>query len=317
MNRIRWVCGEIRWFIIRCLHIITHKYFTDDSKYGKNELHSAEEGNDKIRQLILSDKPFAFCRFSFVEYDLMIRCKTEEYFGIKSYALKKDLVDMYRSEKDTNQYQGIHKFNAIMLEALCNTDVLGVWRNIPMGDVYIDTIKDIDKKYMTNAIAVEPYAFSAPWSKMLEGKKVLVVSPFSKEIRRQYLKKEYLWDNKDILPQFELETVDSVWYFFGCKDGRFSDWFEALEYLYKETMKMEFDIALLGCGPFGFPLAAMIKKAGRQAIHMGGAVQLLFGIKGKRWDNTGISKFYNDFWIRAGEDTKPSDAEKLDNNCYW
>jgi hypothetical protein len=147
---------------------------------------------------------------------------------------------------------------------------------------------------------------------------VLVVSPFSKEIRSQYTKREYLWENKKILPKFELITVDSVWYFTGCKDKRFKDWFEALDYLYDEVMKNDFDIALLGCGPFGFPLAARIKQAGKQAVHMGGAVQILFGIKGKRWDDSGFgAKYYNEYWIRPGEETKPEITKCLDNGCYW
>lgn len=47
------------------------------------------------------------------------------------------------------------------------------------------------------------------------------------------------------------------------------------------AMKINFDTAIIGCGAYGMPLAAQIKNAGRQAIHLGGAVQLLFGIKGE------------------------------------
>lgn len=94
-------------------------------------------------------------------------------------------------------------------------------------------------------------------------------------------------------------------------------WFEALDYLYEEIMTKDFDIVLLGCGFLGFPLAAKVKEAGKQAIHMGGAIQILFGIRGKRWDNTSIGKMYNEFWIRPGEESKPKESDKLDSNCYW
>lgn len=33
---------------------------------------------------------------------------------------------------------------------------------------------------------------------------------------------------------------------------------------------------------YGFPLAAHVKHKGKQAIHLGGTLQLLFGIKGNR-----------------------------------
>lgn len=61
------------------------------------------------------------------------------------------------------------------------------------------------------------------------------------------------------------------------RDERFSDWFEALEHMYSEAMKEDFDVAIIGCGAYGFPLAAKIKKAGKIGIHLGGAAQLLFG----------------------------------------
>ena len=53
--------------------------------------------------------------------------------------------------------------------------------------------------------------------------------------------------------------------------------------MYTEAVKIDFDTAIIGCGAYGFPLAAKLKAAGKQAFHMGGATQLLFGIKGSRW----------------------------------
>lgn len=46
-----------------------------------------------------------------------------------------------------------------------------------------------------------------------------------------------------------------------------------------EIDKRDYDIALIGCGAYGFPLAAHIKRSGKKAVHLGGALQLLFGIK--------------------------------------
>lgn len=76
------------------------------------------------------------------------------------------------------------------------------------------------------------------------------------------------------------------------KDERFSDWFEALDFMYHEAMAKDFDVAIIGCGAYGFPLAAKLKRAGKIAIHLGGVTQLLFGIKGRRWENA--QKYYHD-----------------------
>ena len=98
----------------------------------------------------------------------------------------------------------------------------------------------------------------------------------------------------------------------------FDDWFAALEYMYNEAMKIDFDIAIIGCGAYGFPLAAKLKKAGKQAIHLGGATQILFGIWGSRWDNVEpIRKLKNEFWVRPSKEETPSGAKKVENACYW
>ena len=46
--------------------------------------------------------------------------------------------------------------------------------------------------------------------------------------------------------------------------------------------EIEFDVAIIGCGAYGLPLAVEAKRMGKQAIHMGGATQVLFGIKVNR-----------------------------------
>lgn len=67
-------------------------------------------------------------------------------------------------------------------------------------------------------------------------------------------------------------------------NSQFKDWFEALEYMKTEIDKVDYDICLIGAGAYGFPLAAHVKRQGKQGVHLGGALQLLFGIKGKRWE---------------------------------
>ena len=102
------------------------------------------------------------------------------------------------------------------------------------------------------------------------------------------------------------------------QDARFNDWFEAIDYMFNEAMKINFDVAIIGCGAYGLPLAARIKEAGKIAIHLGGATQLLFGIKGKRWDGVGFGdKYYNEYWVRPEESEKPQNAVLIENGCYW
>lgn len=64
---------------------------------------------------------------------------------------------------------------------------------------------------------------------------------------------------------------------------------------------LQFDVALIGAGAYGLPLASFIKRMGKKAIHLGGVLQLFFGIQGKAWDSW---KIYNKFW------TKPKLSEQ-------
>ena len=82
----------------------------------------------------------------------------------------------------------------------------------------------------------------------------------------------------------------------------------------EEIDKIDFDIAILGCGAYGFPLAAFIKNKGKKAIHIGGATQLIFGIKGKRWEG---ASFINKYWISPRKEDRPKGFEKVEGGCYW
>ena len=93
----------------------------------------------------------------------------------------------------------------------------------------------------------------------------------------------------------------------------------------KEIDKVDYDVCLLGCGAYGFPLAAHCKRKGKQAIHLGGILQLLFGIKGKRWETDPgyindfpyASTYYNEYWVRASAMETPQKANDVENGCYW
>ena len=65
-------------------------------------------------------------------------------------------------------------------------------------------------------------------------------------------------------------------------------------------------------------LAAHAKQSGKLAIHMGGATQILFGIKGRRWDDHDvISRLYNDSWVRPQPREVPARAMTVEGGCYW
>lgn len=158
-----------------------------------------------------------------------------------------------------------------------------------------------------------PYDMDSPWTKALEGKRVLVIHPFEESIRENYVKREKLFDHPEMLPEFDLITYKAV-QSIADETVPFKDWFAALAYMEDQISRMEFDIALIGAGAYGFPLGAYIKQMGKKAVHIGGMLQLLFGIKGKAWNKLGI---YNEYWTSPKETEKPKGYQSVEAGRYW
>ena len=167
---------------------------------------------------------------------------------------------------------------------------------------------------------LEPFSNEEPWTSALENKKILVIHPFAESIKNQYEKnRDKIFNGVNILPDFELKCIKAV-QSHGGQNGyhNFNNWFEAFDWMLESALKIDFDIAIIGCGAYGFPLASRIKQYGKKAIHLGGVTQILFGIKGKRWDSRGyISKFYNEYWVRPNNSETPDLAKEIEDSCYW
>jgi hypothetical protein len=81
---------------------------------------------------------------------------------------------------------------------------------------------------------------------------------------------------------------------------------------------VDYDVCIIGAGAYGLPLGAHAKLRGKVAIHMGGATQILFGIKGRRWDHHEvIGRLYRDSWVRPRPSEIPRAAGSVEDGCYW
>jgi hypothetical protein len=219
----------------------------------------------------------------------------------------------------------ISQFCELLFDDIPQVDILGSW---------LEGENDI-KNYLTSATKVhirllEPFWSNYTWTKALTGKKVLVVHPFAETILSQYINRDKLFSNASILPTFKsLYVIKAVQPPFDVEDNLFHDWFQALDYMKSVIDKQDYDICLIGCGAYGFHLAAHVKRSSKKAVHLGGALQLLFGIKGKRWEdsNYGVkewsipkgsySNLFNEHWVRPGDRYKPKNAKEVEGACYW
>jgi hypothetical protein len=287
-----------------------------------------------IYDTLMSDKPCMIARFGSNELLCLVT-----YFGVKennkniiSYITGKSFGWWWNEENLKNMHlvagffpplvSKFEQFCELMLQDLTEVDVLGSWLvNEQLIKQELKNAQKVDLRLL------EPYWAENHWSRALEGKKVLVVHPFAKDIERQYQKRELLFKN-NILPQFQLTTIKAVLSLADEKTA-FADWFEALDNMKAEIDKVDYDICLIGCGAYGFHLAAHVKRSGKKGFHYGGALQLLFGIRGSRWEdpNYGVQAwgipvgFYvnlmNEHWISPSKNQMPKNAQVVEGACYW
>ena len=286
-------------------------FFEKERKYADNIIHVCDDANAYIKKYIESNKPFMLARYGSTEL------YATEVFDLKLRFKYNNALNMLCNNAGffPYNYNDAEQFKNLLIKASENVDIFAIW-NMFMEEQYIK--KYMRNVYLTQLRFIEPWFAENPWTEALKGKKVLVIHPFSETIIEQYKKREYLFENKKILPNFELEVIKAVQTIAGEKDDRFNTWFDALNWMYEETIKKEFDVALIGCGAYGMPLASMIKNAGKQAIHMGGVLQILFGIKGARWDDDPIvSNLYNEYLVRPSNNEKIINASSVEGGCYW
>lgn len=288
-----------------------------------------QEANDFLFQKLQEGKPLMAAKFGSIELGVISAFEIKEFLGISDYFqdyMKGKIPALYsgkvlnslcrNSGFFPNDVSLGEKFYQLMQYDMKQIDILSSYLYYEKYVAqYLDCTRvDLDGFYA-------PFMWKNPWSKVLKGKKVLVVHPFVDSIRYQYENnREKLFANPDVLPEFkELITIKAVQTIADQKDERFNTWFDALDYMKSEISKVDFDIALIGCGAYGMCLAAHVKRMGKQAVHLAGWTQMLFGVYGSRWlnDQPQYSKYINDYWIRPLDSEKPKGLEKVENGCYW
>lgn len=301
--------------------VLTDRGYAESIKtYSGRKLLGAEESNKFIYDKIISGNPFMVCRWGGFElanvkkFDFPVYRPNNNNLAM-TFRFLCNNAGFFPEDRTL-----LPQFVSVMKKSIAQADYLGVWFR-QFEDYYIKRYmnKDLKIGYIFN---FEPWSSKEiHWTSALKRKKVLIIHPFSETIIKQYSHRETIFPGTDILPKFQLITMKSVQTAAGCSDSRFNTWFDALDYMHGQTRQIDFDIAILGCGAYGMPLAARIKEDGKQAIHLGGATQILFGIRGRRWDTEPeheyIRKLYNDSWCYPSVTETPQGAKTVENSCYW
>lgn len=317
---------KIEIITFKALRKIYGKLFGSKSSTYDRGITDPDKASELIYNLLASGKPCMVARYGAFELATVIN-----YLGVKNaqhsclkyitgnelqWWWNKRLMGFMQSNAGffPSTEENLMKFGDMMVEDSKQLDILGSW--LPEEEIlkkYFNlSYQSIFLKYL------EPYWNNLPWTRYLEGKRVVVVHPFAESIKNQYDNyRDKIFENPMVLPNFtSLRVVKAVQSLGG--NSEFKGWFEALEYMKDKVDQEDYDVCLIGCGAYGFPLAAHVKRMGKQAIHLGGTLQLLFGIRGNRWDNMDEYKpLINEYWTRPKGDEIPQAKDKVENGCYW
>jgi hypothetical protein len=279
----------------------------------------AAEANRWIADIIRTGKPAALGKLGSSEcWTLAWHLKLKRFYKYTWTSPSFGELDLAeQSGVFPNNEETFHRFCEIYAERLRLFEGLAVWQNTGETEIisrFCPSARRLELK------SLEPYFFTPAWSAALEGKRVLVVHPFEHSIRTQFERRAEIWrDRPDVLPAFELEVVKSP---YGFSKNDFASWPEMNRWLEVQVeaayRRKPFDVALIGCGAAGLPLAGFVKQLGAIGIHTGGATQLFFGIRGGRWDTRAdFQPFFNDAWVRPRPEETPQEAKKVDKGGYW
>ncbi len=276
------------------------------------------DGNDAVRDVLNSAKPSMIARLGDTELRTMtFYLRWRSSWPTMPYPVRQSLEMTTASGFFPHDAPMLDRFARLMIEGVSDVDVLGVWFN---RDEHVIVKRNCPQATLIELGALHCMCYPNPWSSVLEGRRVLVVHPFTRSIETQYRERRtVLFRNPLVLPEFDLQTYAPVQTVAGNPSSHAS-WFEALEMMQCDIAALDFDVAIIGAGAYGLPLAAHIKRMGRQAVHLGGATQLLFGIRGRRWDEgyeDSIAPHFNDYWIRPSAAETPRNHELVDRGAYW
>lgn len=295
--------------------IAQHRRLLERAKYLGTKILSAEEGNDLIggsmgRPLAvgkIGSSEMAAVRHRWKFADLGGHC---ESWGWQAKYLHRN-AGVYPPDPAI-----FSRFCMIYEEALSHLDVLGVWFNFGENAAWK---RFAPQATLTSLRGLEPYYHERPWSQHLAGKRVLVVNPFADTIRAQYRRRREFWRAKpEVLPEFDLLTLRTPQSAY-LVPAEYPDWCVALDALREQMASLSFDVALVGAGAWSIPLVAHAKSLGAWSIHLGGATQILFGVKGKAWENLNphVAAFFNEAWTRPSPAETPQAAHEVEGGRYW
>ncbi len=280
----------------------------EDDTIPKNCFYNNDQVSS-IRGLLLNNSSGSCVRIGGIEADATYRLLKFGYINDSLiYKLKTNAGFYPRSKND------LFKFAIENSLALSNSSVVAYWDSKFQYELFEHI--GIQKSLVTLKY-LEPFTVACDWLSSIN-RPVCVISPFVDTMKSQL-------DNIiKIHTEVDLSRVDFKFVKAPLTNGLYKDstfnpsWFDRLDELEYAATCSQSRIALIGAGSYGLPLAERLRRRGFVSIVCGGALQLLFGISGRRWqEREDYQKIINSNWVKPSDSEKPIGYEKVEGGCYW
>ena len=323
--------------IMSCIVNVIKKYSKINQKY--DFIYNNNIGASVLSKQIESPNKFIVSRIGGLELDLYLMYKTmgiqecmnsATFSQMKKYAGYFDVnnnpanIEKYVQlfEKCYKNSQTVMIANSSLESHIKMITILNPYYTIhqPRAEYHpvIQTL--LANKSVVSYHLLESFNYLNNWFSSLDGKKILIVSTFDNEIQEQLNIKDQLFSNHFLKKYPNFKSVEYVHTYLTLDDFEkpYSDWFETYNSYCRQIATKDFDIALVFCGCYAYPISNYIyENMHKSSIIVGGIGQLLFGIRGSRWETPYFQRLYNDKWThrKLNRDVNGFASEGL--NAYF
>lgn len=216
-------------------------------------------------------------------------------------------------------------FNKFYMEHIRNFDCIGI--------CYLPEELELIRHYkLKNKMILYPYQEpdrSSPsdekncYLRYFAGKRILIICPFAGILMQRATKEifEGVWSKtgKKWFYPSEVLALEFPYGFSRETHQRYHTAIDFFDYITAQIDKKDFDVALIGAGGLSIPIASHIKNMGKIAIDLGGHLQVLFGVLGKRWRDWEFWQraYTNEWWIDMPDEYRPKEKGVCDLGAYW
>jgi hypothetical protein len=284
-------------------------------------MNQLEKDNRYIKRWIESNQPFFIGRIAGIELQVCYTLYTNDLMPLR---FQLEELENNAGIKITGN-ESLKEYVDKLTESYDHCSCIAEWEK--SGKVFAITGRSqewIEKRtphiQKINAMSLEPYYVddSISWMSSLQNKKILIIHPFIHTFKQQLEKLDEIFPNRTWFKNCTFNFIKPPMTLAGNHENK--DWRNHYKEFVERIRNLEeFDIALIAAGGYGMLISDMIySELHKSVIYIGGALQLFFGVIGKRWfTNKEIMKFVNDEWIRPVKEDKPDNFVRVEKGCYW